>query len=141
MSQGPRSLVLHMGEALICTGDLAGARHYLGIACENGQNHTLHGVACGWLALALNFDGRHEEAEPHARSAVANPHTQFWANVALIIALSGQDKVAEAEEARMVLQAFRPGVTCSLILRLSPMTRPEQVEMILLALRRAGLPE
>jgi len=132
---------LQFGESLVCSGDLAGARHILGIMLETGQNHVLHGVASAWLALALNFEGRFAEAEPHAREAVANPHTQFWANISLILALSGQDRLEEAAEARRVMEAFRPGITCAIVERLTPITQLDQMRMLIDALRRSGLPE
>ena len=130
-----------LGLALVASGQLAEAREVLLQANEIGKLHSSHGVATVWLAMALVFDGAPLDAEPYAREAVANPKTQFWANVALILSLVGQGRLEEAATARKDMQAFRRELTISRVAELSPLVDERLLAIMLDGLRAAGLPD
>jgi Flp pilus assembly protein TadD len=125
----------------VASGQLAEAREVLLQANEIGKLHSSHGVATVWLAMALVFDGAPLDAEPYAREAVANPKTQFWANVALILSLVGQGRLEEAATARKDMQAFRRELTISRVAELSPLVDERLLAIMLDGLRAAGLPD
>ena len=72
---------------------------------------------------------------------MANPHTQLWANISLILSLLDHGKTEEAIAEREALEAFKPGITVSGVTKLTPVTRPEFLKHMLDGLRAAGLTE
>lgn len=132
---------LHIGLSYVFKGQISHSIDELKWVWEQGRLHPYHGAAAAWLAMALVFDNRAVEAEHFAQEAVANPRTQFWANVSLILSLIGQDKQQEAVVARKALQDFRPELTCKIVKILLPVAAPEFVQLTYDRLRASGLPD
>lgn len=132
---------LHLGIGLVYAGHISEAIGILETAWETGHLNAFHGATATWLAMALVFDGRPAEAESFAREGVAHPRTQFWANVSLVLSLIGQGKTGEAVVERKALQKFKPGLTCEIVERLTPISVPKQIKLVLNGLRAAGLPD
>ena len=141
MAPSDSAMRSRLGMALVSTGKLVEAKEVLKQAHDVGKQHSSHGVATVWLAMALVFDGAPVEAEPFAREAVENPRTQFWANVALILSLVGQGRTDEAILACEAMQVLRPGIDCSWIEALTPVTERRLADLMMEGLRTAGLPD
>ena len=132
---------LYLGIALVSSGQFDEAKKVLDFVTRAGEQHMSHGAASAWTALALNFEEKFAEAEAHARDAVANPHTQFWANVSLIVSLYHQGRHEDAAKELQEMQQFRPGSSCKGLAELTPITHEPSVKMLLDTMRAVGLPE
>ena len=127
--------------ALISDGDIKGARRVLELVQDAGDREAVFAVTWVWLAFCSIFEGDFETAEQLARDAVDHHHPKFWANVALVVALVHLGKMDEATSQRERLQAEWPGISCAGIVQTTPMTKPEMIDLIVNAMRKAGLPE
>ncbi|NKB53103.1 MAG: hypothetical protein GKR97_12915 [Rhizobiaceae bacterium] len=132
---------LYMGIALVSSGQFDEAKNILNFVISSGKQHASHGAASAWTAHALNFEGRFEEAESHARDAVANPHTQFWANVSLIVSLHNQGRCEEAANELRNMRQFRPESSCQGLAELTPVTHAPSLKLLLDTMKAVGLPE
>ncbi len=93
-------------------------------------------------ALALIFKGDFETALEWAERASVVPNCQYWTTAHMAVALAHLDRPDEAARAVAKLLAEKPGFTCSLAKRkLFYIKRPEQLEIYLDGLRKAGLPD
>ncbi len=132
---------LYMGIALVSSGQFDEAKKILQFVISSGKQHSGHGAASAWTAHALNFEGKFAEAEPHARDAVANPHTQFWANVSLIVSLFNQGRCEEATNELHNMRQFKPGSSCQGLAELTPITHAPSLKLLLDTMKAVGLPE
>ena len=143
VAQNPRSgAVLALAfSAMIFGDDLEGARRHLDQAlafAPTDPNLFLNLTMAGLLEL---FSGRAEAAADYLERSVAlNPNwdSPYWVIVAAYVRLGC------LPAARAALDKFRellPGATVSMLRRALPIRNADRREMVMAALRDAGLPE
>ena len=93
-----------------------------------------------WLAVGYNILGEYESALDWARQSLEQPTTQFWGNIALVVALVNLDRTEEAIEARKVLQQRQPHLTTKSF-GINHLLDASYQKIITDALITAGLPE
>ncbi len=92
-------------------------------------------------ALALIFSADYEKAAIWAKNALQVPNCQYWANAHLVVALAHLGRSAEAEDAVVQLLAKKADFSCAFARKkLFYIKRPEQLDLYLEGLRKAGVP-
>ena len=143
VAQNPRSgAVLALAfSAMIFGDDLEGARRHLDQAlafAPTDPNLFLNLTMAGLLEL---FSGRAEAAADYLERSIAlNPNwdSPYWVIVAAYV------RLGRLPAARAALDKFRellPGATVSMLRRALPIRNADRREMVMAALRDAGLPE
>lgn len=95
-----------------------------------------------YRALAHLFLGEFESTVEWARRAVGTPNCQYWADAHLVSALGHLGRSDEAEAAKQTLLRRVPEFSRDFAKRkLFYIKRPEQLDLYLEGLRKAGLPE
>lgn len=93
-------------------------------------------------ALALVFAERYETAIQWADRASAIPNCQYWTTAHRVVALAQLDRTAEAEAAVDKLLSECPGFSIGYAeQKLFYLKRPEQLELYIDGLRKAGVAE
>jgi len=92
-------------------------------------------------AVACNKLGHYEEGEEWARKAVNARPDHFGGYSALVVALVEQDRTEEAQATIATLMRVKPDFTVSVYRRVRWFANSEYLELNIVALRKAGLPE
>jgi adenylate cyclase len=92
-------------------------------------------------AVASNKLGHYEEGEEWARKAVNARPDHFGGYSALVVALVEQDRMEEARATIATLMRVKPDFTVSVYRRVRWFANSEYLELNIVALRKAGLPE
>jgi TolB-like protein/Tfp pilus assembly protein PilF len=93
-------------------------------------------------ALSFIFNSEFEQAVTWAKNALQVPNCQYWANAHLTAALAHLDRSAEASDAVAQLLAKKADFSCAFAKKkLFYIKRPEQLDLYLDGLRKAGVPE
>jgi adenylate cyclase len=130
-----------LGQALYWYGRAADAMPELDMAMRlNPHDPMLWGMqllrAACYNALEI-YDG----AEEWARKGVNERPDLLLLHVNLAHALAGQNRLDEARLAVEAARRVKPDLSTSVIRSLNPHFHPEYLDRILVALRKAGLPE
>ena len=113
---------------------------YLKTGLRLGKHEPGRGPMMAWLAVGYNILGEYESALDWARQSLEQPTTQFWGNIALVVALVNLDRTEEAIEARKVLQQRQPHLTTKSF-GINHLLDASYQKIITDALITAGLPE
>jgi TolB-like protein/Tfp pilus assembly protein PilF len=93
-------------------------------------------------ALAFIFNSDFEQAVVWAKNALQVPNCQYWAYAHLTAALAHLGRSAETSDAVTQLLAKKAGFSCAFAKKkLFYIKRPEQLDLYLDGLRKAGVPE
>jgi adenylate cyclase len=131
-----------LGDSLCYEGRYDEAIAQFEIAVGLGAHDPQRWAFLSYGALALVFDGQFERALEWADQAATIPNCQYWTSAHRVVALAHLGRDAEAAAA--VKQLLRECPSFSLEFareKLFYLKRPEQLELYLDGLTRAGVPE
>lgn len=91
--------------------------------------------------MAHLFAGKFDEAIQWAEGSENVPNSHYWSTAVRASALAHAGRMDEAEAAVAKLTERRPGISCDFVAsRLFYLKDPDQVEIYVSGLRKAGLP-
>lgn len=131
-----------LGDFLSCEGESEAAIPHFEKAVQLGPHDPKIWAYLGYGALAQIFAGDFEAAVDWADKAVAHPHCLFWAYAHRTAALAHSGRQAEARKAVVDLMHRQPKFSRGFAeKKLYFLKRPEQLNLYLDGLRKAGVPD
>lgn len=131
-----------LGDSLAYEGRLDEAIRQFEIAIRLSPHDPFRWAFFSYRALAHLFRGEFEDAAVWSRNAIRIPNAQFWAWAHLVAALGHSGGEAGAQAALKDLLERKPDFSIRFAReRLFYVKRPEQLELYLDGLRRAGVRE
>jgi TolB-like protein/tetratricopeptide (TPR) repeat protein len=131
-----------MGDALTYEGKYEEAIEQFEKSLQLGPRDPIRWAYLSYGALAQIFAGNFEAALEWSEKASRYPHCQYWAHAHRVVALGHMGRCEEARDATDELLHQQPEFSCRLAERkLYFIKRPEQLQLYLDGLRKAGLPE
>ena len=130
-----------LGDSLAYDGRYDEAMVQFERSVELGAHDPQRWAFLSYGALALLFAHRYEEAIEWADRAIVIPNCQYWSTAHKVVALAHLDRVSEATSAVEELLARCPEFSVAFAhTKLFHLKRPEQLELYLDGLSRAGVP-
>jgi len=131
-----------LGDSLTYEGRISEAIPYFQKAIDLSPYDPLRWAFHSYRALAHIFAREFELAADWAKSATRVPNAHHWAFAHLVSALGHLDRVDELRDAKAGLLQRRPGFSCGYVRkRLFYIKKPDQLQLYVDGLRRAGIPE
>ncbi len=131
-----------LGDSLAYEGRITEAIPYFQKAIELSPYDPLRWAFCAYRALAHIFAQEFELASDWAQKATRVPNAHYWAFAHRVSALGYLDRPKELHAATNELLQRKPDFSCSFALkRLFYVKSPDQLELYIEGLRRAGIPE
>jgi len=129
-----------LGDSLTYEGRIEEAIGQFQTAIDLSPHDPFRWAFMSYRSLAHLFGGEFEEATAWARRATQVPNAHFWAAANLVSALGHLGDRSQAREAVMELLQMRPDFTRNFAKgRLFYVKNPEQLEIFLEGLKRAGI--
>ena len=130
-----------LGDSLTYEGRIGEAIPYFQKAIDLSPHDPLRWAFYSYQALAHIFAREFELAASCAKSATRVPNAHTWAFAHLVSALAHLDRVDELRDAKAELLQRKPDFSCGYAQkRLFYIKRPDQLELYVDGLRRAGIP-
>jgi len=131
-----------LGDSLAYEGRITEAIPYFQKAIELSPYDPLRWAFYAYRALAHIFAQEFELASDWAQKATRVPNAHYWAFAHRVSALGYLDRPEELHAATAELLQRKPDFSCSFALkRLFYIKSPDQLELYIEGLRRAGIPE
>jgi tetratricopeptide (TPR) repeat protein len=131
-----------LGDSLAYEGRITEAIPYFQKAIELSPYDPLRWAFCAYRALAHIFAQDFELASDWAQKATRVPNAHYWAFAHRVSALGYLDRPKELHAATNELLQRKPDFSSSFALkRLFYVKSPDQLELYIEGLRRAGIPE
>jgi len=131
-----------LGDSLCYEGRYDEAIAQFSRSIELGTHDPQRWAFLSYGALALLFAHRFDEAIEWAERAAAIPNCQYWTTAHRVVALAHLGRTDEAQQAVAQLLHDCPHFSIGYARRkLFYLKRPEQLDLYLEGLRRAGVPE
>jgi TolB-like protein len=131
-----------LGDSLCYEGRYDEAIAQLSRSVELGTHDPQRWAFLSYGALALLFAHRFDEALDWAERASSIPNCQYWTTAHRVVALAHLDRTDDAQRAAAELLHACPGFSIEYARRkLFYLKRPEQLDLYLEGLSRAGVPE
>jgi len=131
-----------LGDSLAYEGRITEAIPYFQKAIELSPYDPLRWAFYSYRALAHIFAQDFELASDWAQKATRVPNAHYWAFAHRVSALGHLDRPEELRAATNELLQRKPDFSCSFALkRLFYVKNPDQLELYVGGLRRAGIPE
>ncbi|WP_157999680.1 winged helix-turn-helix domain-containing tetratricopeptide repeat protein [Allomesorhizobium alhagi] len=129
-----------LGDSLAYEGRIEEAIGRFQTAIELSPHDPFRWAFMSYRSLAHLFGGEFQEAASWARRATQVPNAHYWANANLVSALGHLGDRRQADEAISALLRMRPDFTRRFAAeRLFYVKNPEQLEVFLEGLKRAGI--
>jgi len=130
-----------LGDSLAYEGRIDEALKSFDRAIELGPHDPFRWAFMSYRALAHLFAAQFELAASWARHAAHVPNAHYWARVNLLSALGHLGDRQQATTTAAQLMAERPEFTCSFAReRMFFVKKPDQMNLFLEGLRKAGIP-
>jgi TolB-like protein/DNA-binding winged helix-turn-helix (wHTH) protein len=131
-----------LGDSLAYEGRITEAIPYFQKAIELSPYDPLRWAFYSYRALAHIFAQDFELASDWAQKATRVPNAHYWAFAHRVSALGHLDRTKDLHAATNELLQRKPDFSCSFALkRLFYVKNPDQLELYVAGLRRAGIPE
>ncbi len=131
-----------LGDSLAYEGRITEAIPYFQKAIELSPYDPLRWAFYSYRALAHIFAQDFELASDWAQKATRVPNAHYWAFAHRVSALGHLDRPEDLHAATNELLQRKPDFSCSFALkRLFYVKNPDQLELYIAGLRRAGIPE
>ena len=143
LALNPALAVIHcgLGDSLAYEGRLDEAVQHFEIATRLSPHDPFRWAFYSYRSLAHIFRGEFEEAAAWARRAVGTPNAHYWARAHLVSALGHLGCQWQIDGAVSALRQARPDFSIEFArTHLFYVKRPDQIEIYLEGLRKAGIP-
>jgi TolB-like protein/DNA-binding winged helix-turn-helix (wHTH) protein len=131
-----------LGDSLACEGRITEAIPYFQKAIELSPYDPLRWAFYSYRALAHIFAQDFALASDWAQKATRVPNAHYWAFAHRVSALGHLDRPEDLQAATSELLQRKPDFSCGFALkRLFYVKNPDQLELYVAGLRRAGIPE
>ncbi len=130
-----------LGDSMTYRGELDEAVGCFDEAVRISPKDPYRWAFWSYRAMAHLFAGKFDEAIQWAEGSENVPNSHYWSTAVRASALAHAGRMDEAEAAVAKLTERRPGISCDFVAsRLFYLKDPDQVEIYVSGLRKAGLP-